>query len=323
MADGRALADVVVRTSNNEGRNEQRVGVENPAFGGDVPAIQAVDVSSTRPGPNQWVSVQLRPRADEGYKSLHSLDVYNPDGELIDVRRSGEEARFLTDGAGVYRLRANYDSQTGERFSKIIAIRAGETSLSTPPTIRMEQSVGGPFAIAGDGFADVEVEGDTSNLELSGVLPGDAQAPGEIRLDPGDVQSGTETSLSLAVLRGDSQTQVREHMGVVVNSPDHTDESIYYRFDGEPITAEAETRYGEVATSEDATRVQSYTDSDGVISTTANHAPDILDDVRHWIAVNSPIDTDFGILTTTVEPLASTASVGHTPATGATMEAPA
>jgi len=299
-ADGRALADVVVRTSNNEGRNEQRVGVENPAFGGDIPAIQAVDVSSTRPGPDQWVSVQLRPRADEGYQSLHSLDVYDPEGNLLDVRRSGEEARFLTDGPGTYRIRANYDSQTGERFSKTIAIRAGETSLSTPPTIRMEQSVGGPFAIAGDGFADVEVEGDASNLELSGVLPGDAQAPGEIRLNPGDVQAGDETSLSLAVLRGDSQTQVREHMGVVVNSPDHTEESIYYRNDDEPITAAGETRYGEVATSEDGpTRVQSYTDADGVVSVSANHAPSIIDNTWHWIRINSPLNTDFNILQST------------------------
>ena len=319
MADGRALADVVIRTSNNEGQNEQRIPVENPAFGGDIPAIQAVDISSTRPGPNQWVSVQLRPRDDEGYQSLHSLDVYNPDGELVDVRRTGEEARFLTEGAGTYRLRANYDSKTGERFSKSIAIRAGETSLSTPPTIRMEQSVGGPFAVAGDGFANVEVEGDESNLELSGVLPGDAQAPGEIRLDPGDIQSGDDTSLSLAVLRGDSQTQVREHMRVVVNSPDHTDESIYYRFDGEPITAEGETRYGEIATSDENTRIQSYTDADGVISVSSNHAPGILDDVRHWVAVISPIETDFGILATTVDPLTSTASVGLTPAAGATM----
>jgi hypothetical protein len=298
-ADGRALADVVVRTSNNEGRNEQRVGVENPAFGGDIPAIQAVDVSSTRPGPDQWVSVQLRPRADEGYQSLHSLDVYDPEGNLLDVRRSGEEARFLTDGPGTYRIRANYDSQTGERFSKTIAIRAGETSLSTPPTIRMEQSVGGPFAVAGDGFADVEVEGDASNLELSGVLPGDAQAPGEIRLNPGDVQAGDETSLSLAVLRGDSQTQVREHMGVVVNSPDHTEGSIYYRNDDEPITVEGETRYGEVATSEDGpTRVQSYTDADGVVSVSANHAPGIIDNTWHWIRINSPLNTDFNILQT-------------------------
>jgi hypothetical protein len=298
-ADGRALADVVVRTSNNEGRNEQRVGVENPAFGGDIPAIQAVDVSSTRPGPDQWVSVQLRPRADEGYQSLHSLDVYDPEGNLLDVRRSGEEARFLTDGPGTYRIRANYDSQTGERFSKTIAIRAGETSLSTPPTIRMEQSVGGPFAIAGDGFADVEVEGDASNLELSGVLPGDAQAPGEIRLNPGNVQAGDETSLSLAVLRGDSQTQVREHMGVVVNSPDHTEESIYYRNDDEPITVEGETRYGEVATSEDGpTRIQSYTNADGVIEVSANHAPGIIDNTWHWIRINSPLNTDFNILQT-------------------------
>jgi hypothetical protein len=85
----------------------------------------------------------------------------------------------------------------------------------------------------------------------------------------------------------------------VVNSPDHTEESIYYRNDDEPITVEGETRYGEVATSEDGpTRIQSYTNADGVIEVSANHAPGIIDNTWHWIRINSPLNTDFNILQT-------------------------
>ena len=320
-ANGRSIADIVVRTSNEDGRDEQRIPIENPAFGGDIPQIDAVDISTTRPGPNQWVSVQLRPRADAGYQSLHSVDVYDPDGNLLNVRRNGEKARFLTEGAGTYRIRLLYDSRTGDRFSKSIAIRAGETSLSTPPTIRMERSVGGPFGLAGDGFANVLIEEpDGNNLELAGILPGDARTPSEVHLKPGAVQTSSETEVSLAVLRGDSQTQVREHMGVVVHEDKWTEDSIAYRNGNEPVTVDGTTRYGEIAQpdqNDDSRRlIQTYTDADGVVDVSVNREPDLLDNIRHWIRVNSPIDID-GILTTTiVEPIAMTATTGLTPSTG-------
>jgi hypothetical protein len=325
-ANGRSLADIIVRTSNEDGRHEQRIPIRNPAFNGDIPAIQAVDISTTRPGPDQWVSVQLRPRADAGYQSLHSVDVYDPDGNLLEVRRNGEKARFLTEGAGIYRIRLLYDSRTNDRFSKTIAIQAGETSLSTPPTIRMERSVAGPFGLAGDGFANVLIDNtDGNNLELAGILPGDARTPSEVHLKPNAVQSSSETEISLAVLRGDSQTQVREHMGVVVHEAKWTTDSIVYRNGNEPITVEGETRYGEIAqpdqNDESRRLIQTYTDADGVIDVSVNREPDLFDNIRHWIRVNSPIDTD-GILTTTlVDPIATTATTGLTPSTGGSLEA--
>jgi hypothetical protein len=113
-------------------------------------------------------------------------------------------------------------------------------------------------------------------------------------------------------------------MGVVVHEAKWTTDSIVYR-NGEPITVEGETRYGEIAqpdqNDESRRLIQTYTDADGVIDVSVNREPDLFDNIRHWIRVNSPIDTD-GILTTTlVDPIATTATTGLTPSTGGSLEA--
>jgi len=316
-ADGRALGDVVVRTANDEGRNEQRVSVTNPAFGGDIPEIDLVDVSTIQPGPEQWVSVQLRP-GDDTYGELDSVDVYDPDGNLLEVRRTGEQARFLTQGSGNYRIRMNYESRAGDQFQKQIRLRAGDQSPSLPPTIRMTRDTSGPFAIAADGFRSVDLDqtNNGNDLELSATIPGDAQAPDEIHIHPNEVQSGDETALALSVLRGTSETQIREHMGVTVHDTRFdTEEAIVYRNDNQPITIEGETRYGDVTERDDGDRhlINSYTDADGVVSISRTNDPGIVESIIHRVRVSSPVDFD-SLLST---------SLGGTiqAAGGATMEA--
>lgn len=58
---------------------------------------------------------------------------------------------------------------------------------------------------------------------------------------------------------------------------------------GEPITRDGLTRYGELIDCGDNKQVLStYTAADGMAELRMSHDPGIVEQVRHWLGVNSP-----------------------------------
>jgi outer membrane protein assembly factor BamB len=283
-----AVLSLNVRVLTDNGIIDDRMNIINPAFSGEVPAVN-VDLSTTSPGPDERVSVSLRPRDRGSFGELERVSVFDPDGnELNATLRSGTTAAFDTDGAGVHHVRATYSTPTGDQFVQAFKIRAGETSRTDPATIRAESSPMGLFAIAGNGLADADIQSDGSSLNVVGEVAGTEDVPGKVHVRPGAALSGTDHELDLSIVHGADQTEIRSNVLVYVHLDNHPENALHYR-NGEPITWDGETRFGEVmdrgGDNSDKAVLVTYTDSSGDVSLSVNQDPGPLDRASHWTSV--------------------------------------
>jgi len=78
--------------------------VTNPAFKGTIPELDAIDMSTLRPGVGD--SVGMTPRSSaEGYGGAESATVYGPDGQTLNVTRNDERFRWTPEQTGTHTIR--------------------------------------------------------------------------------------------------------------------------------------------------------------------------------------------------------------------------
>jgi hypothetical protein len=290
IPDGAVAPQVRLQVAGSEGVGQSVGRLSNPAVDADLPTVNALSVSTLRPGPDDQVSVGIEAEDGTGYGGLVSGEVYAPDGTALDATVDAEtdRLRFTTSGQGVHFVRAIYETQDGRQIAESVRVRAGESRQSTPPTIRSTEGVGGPLAVVGGGLQSAQID-DSDGLGIEAVVAGDERVPGVVHLYPQDSTRGSVDELSLAVVRGPDSEELAEHVGVRVHLDELGEEALVWRGD-DPITVDGETRFGEVSDRGlSKSIVRSYTDSDGTVDLRVSHEASTLERVRHWVGVNSPV----------------------------------
>jgi len=100
--------------------------VTNPAFQGTIPELDAIDMSTLRPGVGD--SVGMTPRSSaEGYGGAESATVYGPDGQTLNVTRNDERFRWTPEQTGTHTIRLTYSNTIGGEFTETVRVGVEET----------------------------------------------------------------------------------------------------------------------------------------------------------------------------------------------------
>lgn len=291
VPDDRAVADVTVRAATDTGLGVGGGTVQNPAFNGALPEIDAVDFSTLSPGSDERVFVGIDADSDE-YSRLTGIEAYNPDGKALESSVNGttDRATFVTDGAGVHHVRLTFKANDGGEFVVHERLRALEQPRSDPATIRTGSSPIGEYAVIGEVLESARVETDGDTLDATAFISPD-EIPGSVHIYPEGVLEGTTNEVNLQVVEGSDESHVQSHIETVVHfQQGYDDETIAWR-SGEPIQRDAGTRFGEVTEREtpdgDSKYVlRTFTEEDGSVTVRAIKQPGRLERLNHWVASN-------------------------------------
>lgn len=286
-----AVADIEVTGVSEDGRlGSSRGSVVNPAFDGDVPNIEAIDVSTLRPGVDETVSISVR-SDDTAFGSVEDVTVYGPGGAEVPTTTENKRVRFAPEQTGVHSIRVTYSNQGGTNFVETFRLNAKENPTSDPPTVRVIDGIGGPTAIAGDQLesASVSVDGDTAEIT--------AQAPGGESPSNLDVRAETLAvdTIDLSVVTGSNEEAVNNHVSIRLHTDFDGEQTLVYRGSpSEPITDSGDTKYGtwelrENADGDSHSVVQTYTDSSGEVTIDVSRNPGVWEQLVHRFSVGSPV----------------------------------
>ena len=278
-----AVANIRVRAANDEGVGEETARIVNPQFSGDVPKLNAIDVSTLRPGVDERVSFQLRAEDGSGYGQIEAVDVYAPDGTVVNttIRQNGRVS-FTPQSQGTHFVRAQYSNTGGDPFVETFSLEAEESSSSQPPTIRARRGPSGTHALAGEGLRSARIEENADRLTVSGVIPGDENAPGKVVVEPQSVMQSGADEIEVRVLRGEDRETVRSHMAVEIHTETFEDDTLLW-VNGNAMTQDGTTQYGAVDQRSDNKHViVTQTNAQGVATVEMTRDPGYVDRARHW-----------------------------------------
>ncbi|MFC6720955.1 hypothetical protein ACFQHN_25965 [Natrialbaceae archaeon GCM10025896] len=141
----------------------------------------------------------------------------------------------------------------------------------------------------GEGLDSARVDVESSEVAFTAVTES-GDAPAEVHLQPDAVVPDGEYDVSLEVVSGRDETPIDAHVSVAVHLSDHPERAIHYR-NGEPITRDASTRYGDVLEVDGGEKsvIQTYTDADGRASVDVDERPGVLERLGHWVRVQVPV----------------------------------
>ncbi len=298
-SDDPAAFDVRVMGAGSGGLLDDRISATNPSFGGTVPDLGAIDVSTMAPGDDERVSMTVRPSDPSNFGSLESVEVVGPEGEPIDASVTGDSASFTTDGIGEHFIRATITDDTGSQFVHTFSIDALEQGRSDPPTVRAETATGDRiFAVVGDGLEDGQVERTTNGLTVEAVVPG-GEIPGSVHVKPQAAMDGDETTLDVRVLEGSEEATVSSNIETVIHLDSLPENSRVWRGEpgwfGEPLERNGGSRYGAVidrgGADSDKVVIRTYTEGNGAVELTIdsrNGFAGTYDSWRHGVAATIP-----------------------------------
>lgn len=314
VSNDTAVADIAVRGVDSDGDvGEERDQIENPAFSGDIPGLDAVDVSSDRPGTDERVSFELQPESNTGYSHLVAATAYGPNGQQLNTTLDGERASFKTAGEGYHTVRAEFKSQSGHRFVESFRVEARDGTSSPPPTIRLAEGPAGTYALAGEGLDSAKVDirqtdGGTEH-DVTAITPGGEEVS-NLHVVPAAPNARSST-MHVSVVSGPNEEALDRHVSVYIHYDRLSEDAIAYRNGNEPITRDASTSYGQLDEREggEAKHVlKTYTDGSGEVDVEVNDSPTRLERALHWTRTLSPVaistapvvteapDTNVGVL---------------------------
>lgn len=266
---------------------EDSGSVSVPVGDADLASFDALQVSTLTPGPDERVSVGVDPGPDGTVAGLAGVDVFDPDGEAVGVTLEDGEARFETDGAGVYHVRVTLEGPDGEVVVSE-RVRAGEVAYADPTTIRLSSSAVGEYAVVSGDLESARVDGGES-VDVTAVV-GDDVPPGEVHLQPGGVLEGVDYEIGLEVVRGYDESEVRSNIAVAVHFDEYPDDALAWR-DGAAVTRDGSTRFGEVRERDSRHILYTFTDERGSVALEIEGDPGLLDEFWHWADYSLPVLT--------------------------------
>ena len=299
ISNDRAVADLEVKGVSTEGAlGSSRDTVTNPAFQGAIPELDAIDVSTLRPGVGDSVSVEPRSSA-EGYGGAESATVYGPDGDTLNVTQNDERFTWSPEQPGTHTVRVTYSNDIGGQFTETFRLKAEDNPASNPPTARITDGIGGNLLLAGSGLESGSISVDGAEAEVVAQAPGD-QSPSSLDIR---AQQLAVDSMDVSVVQGSDQRSVDRHVSLRVWANFGVENALVLRQSGEPITANEETPYGafQTRTSESGAEhqvVETYTEADGTTTVQVKRNPSLLDRASYQIAIWG-IDLPFTYLPTT------------------------
>lgn len=286
-----------LRVAGNNELAETTSSILNPTFGGEVPSIDAVEVTSLQPGPSDRVTVEIHPDDQSTFREVTNMTVRGPDGSTIETSNisDGTTASFTTNGAGTHSIRFSVESTNGGTFTDVVQISAADSDETLRPSIYAHSGPLGTYALVGDGFESGDVETtSTGSLEVVGVLGADQDVPNTADVFLEGVDVGTESTTTVRVVRGESRQSVRANVPLVVHTPmlNSPDDSRSYktlvRANSNPITWSGDTRFGVVEMDDDGASIKAYTADDGTLTLSLDNTPTWGERQSFWLDTNYP-----------------------------------
>ena len=283
-----SVANIRVVTANEEGVGQRTERVENPAFPGDVPRIEAISANTLRPGPSERVRLRVDAAERSSYHTIQSAQAYAPNGSELTVGVSGDEIEFNAAGAGNHLVKLNLEDTDGNVYTETLRVKAGEQDAPMPPGVRIREGITGIHALAGDGVdsARVRVDEQTRTARIGAVFP-EEHGENVLHVYAGDALQGTEGTYRVRALEGEDE-RANGEIEVQIHTSALSEDAHIYRDGSKPITDGKGTAAGRVVHNTDGSRIQTYTNSNGEVVVDYNNAPGYLDGFRWWALTNVP-----------------------------------
>ncbi|WP_418280819.1 PQQ-binding-like beta-propeller repeat protein [Halorubrum sp. DTA98] len=286
VPDDRAVADVDVRAVSQAGAIGQGGGSAlNPAFEGEIPDVDAIDVSTLRPGVDESVGIVAR-SSDDSFGATEGAQVYGPDGSELNVTQNNERVRFTPETAGTHTVRLTYSNDIGGEFTETFRISAKESPTSNPATLRVTDGIGGDLVLAGDGLESGSLDMSGDEVDIVAQAPGD-ESPSTLDIRAEQLRVD---AMNVNVVQGSDQRSVDRHVSLRVYANFDAENALVHRDAGQPITASEDTRYGMFETRKSDSGdthqlVETYTEADGTTTVQVNRNPSIFDRALYQLAI--------------------------------------
>lgn len=265
-------------------REETRV--TNPSFGGDVPAVDSINVNTQRPGVGDVVTADVTP-SDGGHASVEDVTVYAPDGDEVDASVDDGEVQFEAEAEGTHTMQFEIASETGDSVVESVRVEAVDERVDMPAAVRVTSGVVGEYGVASDGVDSAWVDSTAGGSKVSvtaqvddGVVPGH-----ELRV------YGIESPYSLQQYTVRVVDSDRSVIGDDVSVSVHTSslhEDSHIRVDGDAVPVGESGPGGEAESRGNGVVVHTVA-GNGVVEVSVDNDPGLLDRVMWWVETSVPL----------------------------------
>jgi hypothetical protein len=202
---------------------------DNPQVDSDAPGLQAIDMSTLVPGPDESVSAELLPEDAARFRNVTGATVFGPDGTVLNSTISdGDTVRFDTAGAGVYNVQTRYADTESNTYEVPVTVQASSTSRTTGPTIRLAAGpAAGRYAVVGDGLVSGDVYTEATRGELGVTATVSDGAPSTIHLWAQEVDIPPSGSLTFETVDTSGQA-VDEGISVIMHAPSLPEDALVW-----------------------------------------------------------------------------------------------
>lgn len=281
-----------LRVSGDDVLAERRSTVTNPTVNdADVPELDAIDVSSLSPGPDEQVRVEIEPAEDGNVRRLTGADVFTPNGSAITVDSAnvtnGDTISFETRGAGLYRLRLHIEDLEGRTHTATVRLQSLATGTDAPPSLRAVDTPLGTVAVVGDGVTDGTVDVDASGVrDVSLTLAENTTSPW-VHVHSASLSSPPDATTRVTVER--TNRDVNRSLSVVLHRRGVDTEAVAYRGANgdvdQPVTRAGETQFGRLQGDGESATLRTYTETDGRVTVRVVNAPSLGERMEHRLRV--------------------------------------
>lgn len=264
---------IVMAPGEDEGVVREEVNVENPAFSGTIPQLSSINVNTMRPGPSEEVIVGVKPTETSSFTSVQGATVYGPDGSQLTTSLKNGKVHFTTNGAGSHLVKINVSD--GDRsYVESMRLKAGNSSVKYPASVRVHNGVLGRSVVASDGVESgrISVEEGGSVARITAEVDGE-NVPNTIHVHARDL-TGLQQKLDVAVVKASDGSRVTKGSQIKLHMA-RLNEDSYVRVNGNPVTTDA-TKWGKVEHFSDSTLITTNL-RDGTVEVSANNNPGWID----------------------------------------------
>ncbi len=274
--------DYIVVTPDGIGETTTRAGVSNIG-------LDALSLSTLRPGPDERVEMTLVGGDDTQVTSITDVRAVAPDGSTLNTSTAGPAtATFRTAGTGPHYVEVTFETASGTTGTLTHRVAAGETDQAMPPGIRIKDTPFGTLAVVGDGFetGSIDIQAGGAQLDVTGQISVGQDAPASMHIYAHGTDVPPDATFTVSIVRGDDQQSIQRHVEVTAHLPAMTTENaVLYRSD-DALPREGEGRIGAVSTSPDETTIRTVTDTNGQLTLKTNNDPGWNERMAWWIDRN-------------------------------------
>jgi hypothetical protein len=272
-----------LQAASAEGWGSSQAVVKNPTFDGELPSIDSVSVSSVAPGPSENVTVRVSPSESGSWKRLTNVSAIGPDGSSIGTSsiEDGRRLSFTTNGEGVHTLRLTAETTNGEEVVIPVRVKAVGREVDQSPTLSVKESAVGEYVLTSGEFerAEVSTENARQQVTVTAQLPSGDEVPNEVDVHLEEIATPSSSSVSVQLVRGESEESVSQHVPVQIHMSATTDDVLLWR-NGNAVSRDG-GQWGKAELQGDQLVLKTYTDSNGDLEISKENDPGLIASVSH------------------------------------------